>query len=147
MPCGVAGGQLRGRDSFDMKKQKPKTKPMRMTQREERELLTAKIRKMGLKPAPFNPSGKFSILIACVLLSGCTTFHVTQTDESPNERVIRSEIKATAWFSSAQNVAKLKALQTDKTQSFGADTVGQQGATNTVEALKAIGNIIQMMRP
>lgn len=85
--------------------------------------------------------------VGCVLLTGCTTFHVTQTDESPNERIIRSEIKATAWFSSAQNVAKLKALQTDKTQSFGTDAIGQQGATNTVEALKSVARILELLRP
>lgn len=83
----------------------------------------------------------------CLLLNGCTTFHVTQIDESPNERTIRSEIKATAWFSSAQNVAKIKALQTDKTQSFGTDTIGQQGATNTAEALKSIAHILELLRP
>lgn len=86
-----------------------------------------------------------SAWLACV--NGCTTFHVTQTDESPNERIIRSDIKATAWFSSAQNVAKLKALQTDKTQSFGTDALGQQGATNSVEALKAIAHILELLRP
>lgn len=88
-----------------------------------------------------------SAWLGCVLLTGCTTFHVTQTDESPNERIIRSDIKATAWFSSAQNVAKLKALQTDKTQSFGTDALGQQGATNTVEALKAVAHILELLRP
>lgn len=87
------------------------------------------------------------LTLSCVLLAGCTTFHVVQTDESPNERIIRSDIKATAWFSSSQNVAKLKALQTDKTQSFGTDSIGQQGATNSVEALKAIAHILELLRP
>lgn len=90
--------------------------------------------------------------IACVLLvllccAGCTTFHVTQTDESPNERIITLDIKGTAWFSSAQNISKLKALQTDKTQSFGADSLTQHGATNSVEALKAIAHILELLRP
>lgn len=81
------------------------------------------------------------------LACGCTSFHVTQTDESPNERTIRTDIKATAWFSSAQSVAKLKAIQTDKTQSFGSEAIGQQGATNTVEALKSIAHILELLRP
>jgi len=85
--------------------------------------------------------------VAAGLLSGCTTFHVTQTDTSPDERIIKSEIKATAWFSSAQNVARIKAIQTDKTQSFGTDGLGQQGATNTTEALKAIAHILELLRP
>lgn len=89
---------------------------------------------------------KRAVLI-CSLLCGCTTFHVTQTDESPGERTIRSDIRATAWFSSAQNVAKLKAIQTDKTQSFGADSVGQRGATNSIEALKSVVRILELLQP
>ncbi len=79
--------------------------------------------------------------------AGCTTFEVTQTDESPDERFIRTHIKATAWFSSSQSIAKIKALQTDKTQSFGSDAIGQQGATNTVEVLKSIARILELLRP
>ena len=84
-------------------------------------------------------------LTAC--LTGCTTFHVKQTDTSPGERVIQSEITATAWFSSAQNIAKIKALQTDKTQSFGTDLMGQQGATNMLQALQALDSILGKIRP
>ena len=86
-------------------------------------------------------------LVLCVLACGCTQFRVTQTDESPDERIIRTDIKATAWFSSAQNVAKLKALQTDKTQSFGSDAFTQQGGTNVVEALNGIARILEALRP
>jgi hypothetical protein len=82
-----------------------------------------------------------------LLCCSCTTFRVTQVDESPNERTIRTEISATAWFSSAQNISKIKALQTDKTQSFGSDAIGQHGATNTVEALRAIIRIMELVRP
>jgi len=86
--------------------------------------------------------------IAClVFFTSCTTFHVKQTDESPESRKISSDIHATAWFSSAQNLSKIKALQTDKTQSFGADGLGQQGATNAVEALNAIARILEALRP
>ena len=85
--------------------------------------------------------------ILALALTGCTTFTVTQTDISPDERIITSKVSATAWFSSAQNIAKIKALQTDKTQSFGADGLAQHGATNTVEALKAIAEILKYVRP
>lgn len=91
----------------------------------------------GLAPA-------FLILLSA--LCGCTNFHVTQTDESP-QRKIRSDITATAWFSSAQSVAKLQAIQTDKTQSFGTVGMQQQGATNVVEGLKALSRILELMRP
>lgn len=86
-------------------------------------------------------------LILLLCLTGCTSFHVTQVDESPNERKITLDIRATAWFSSAQSIAKIKALQTDKTQSFGSDNLEQQGATNTVEALKHIAHIIELLKP
>jgi len=86
-------------------------------------------------------------LAIALALVGCTTFHVEQTDESPGERLVRSDIKATAWFSSAQSVAKLKALQTDKSQSFGTEAMNQQGATNTAAVLQAIANILQATRP
>lgn len=86
-------------------------------------------------------------IAVCILLGGCAHFHVTQIDESPNERIITTEIKGTAWFSSSQNIARIKALQTDKTQSFGSDGFGQQGATNSVEALKAIAHILELIRP
>ena len=90
---------------------------------------------------------KSILALVAVALCGCTTFHVVQTDESPNERIIKSDIHAVAWFSSAQSLAKIKALQTDKTQSFGADGFGQQGATNAVEALSAIARIVEALRP
>ncbi len=83
------------------------------------------------------------LLLAC---GGCTTFSVSQIDESPNERTIKTDIKATAWFSSAQNLSKIKALQSDKTQSFGSDAIGQHGATNTVEALRAIVEILKLVK-
>ncbi len=88
-----------------------------------------------------------SIILIPTLLTGCTSFHVTQIDESPGERKITLEIKGTAWFSSSQNIAKIKAIQTDKTQSFGTDGINQKGATNVVEALKSIEHIIELLKP
>lgn len=90
---------------------------------------------------------RLAAIAACVLLGGCAQFSVKQTDISPNERIITTEIKGTAWFSSSQNIARIKALQTEKTQSFGSDGFGQQGATNSVEALKAIAHILELIRP
>jgi hypothetical protein len=90
---------------------------------------------------------KTILLLLLTTLTGCTTFHVSQLDESPEERTIRTEIKATAWFSSAQNLAKIKALQTDKTQSFGVDAMSQHGATNAVQALGSIVRILELLRP
>jgi hypothetical protein len=87
------------------------------------------------------------LLLLPALLCGCTLLSVEQRDETPNGRSITTKVSGSAWFSSAQHITKLKALQTEKTQSFGTDTIGQQGATNGVEALKAIGHILEMLRP
>jgi hypothetical protein len=83
---------------------------------------------------------------AAALLLGCTTFHVRQNDESP-ERKISLDIQGFAWFSGAQNITKLKAVQTDKTQSFGTDQIGMQGPTNTIAALQSIVKILELLRP
>lgn len=85
-----------------------------------------------------------AVLMLCV---SCTTFHVTQIDESPGERRISLDIKGTAWFSSSTHIAKLKALQSDKVQSFGTDNFTQQGATNTIAALQNIVRILELVRP
>ena len=82
-------------------------------------------------------------LLALLTLTSCTTFTVTQTDDSIGDRTITTRIKATAWFSSAQNLAKIKALQTDKTQSFGADAMSQQGATNVVGVLNSTADLLR----
>ncbi len=81
------------------------------------------------------------------LAAGCARFSVTQIDESPNERTITTRISGTAFFSSAQNVPKIKALQTDKTQSFGTDALGQHGATNVAETVDALTRLVQSLRP
>ena len=86
------------------------------------------------------------ITLLLLTLAGCARFSVTQIDQSPGERTITTRIKGTAFFSSAQSVTKLKALQTDKTQSFGTDNINQ-AATNGVEALTAIARILEALRP
>ena len=71
-------------------------------------------------------------------LAGCARFSVTQIDESPDERTITTRLTGTAFFSSAQTISKIKAVQTDKTQSFGTDALGQHGATNVAETVDAL---------
>ena len=86
-----------------------------------------------------------------ILLTGCANLDGDQSDISISKdgtrREIRTKINANAWFSSAQTIEKLKATQTDKTQSFGTSAVGQQGATNSVAALEAIARILESLRP
>lgn len=90
------------------------------------------------------------LLLIC--LTGCTHFSVKQLDKSftidgTPEREISTELSGTAWFSSAQHLTGIKAITTDKTQSFGTSTFGQQGATNSVEALKALARIAEAVKP
>lgn len=85
--------------------------------------------------------------LALLLLTGCTSFHITQIDESPGERTITTEIKGSAWFSGAQNLTKLKAITTDKTQNVGFGSIGQQGPTNFIDALNALARIAEAVRP
>lgn len=79
----------------------------------------------------------------------CTMFHVHQTDGDPaNPKTQRTtDLSASAWFSSAQHLEKLRASQSDKTQSFGMGTATQQGDTNMVAALEAIARILEAIRP
>lgn len=97
-----------------------------------------------MRPAPVQMKAS---LLSLFLLTGCTTFHVTQIDESPGDRIITTEIKGAAWFSGAQSLTKIKALTTDKTQSFNAGHIGQQGPTNFIEALNALARIAEAVRP
>lgn len=76
------------------------------------------------------------VLIA-VTTVGCVQFSVTQRDESPDERIITTQVKATAFFSSAQAIKNATAIQTDKSQKVGAESVNQESsATNFIEILK-----------
>ena len=86
-------------------------------------------------------------LTLVMLVSGCTRLKVKQTDQRAVDQITTTEVTGTAWFSSAQHITKLKALQTEKTQSFGTDTIGQQGATNSVAALQAVAHILELLRP
>lgn len=86
------------------------------------------------------------LFVGCFAFVGCTTVKITQKDESP-ERTVSTDVKATAWFSSSQNITKIKTSQTDKTQSTGTEGMTQHGATNAIEALKVINDILGKVRP
>lgn len=88
-----------------------------------------------------------AILLCAGGLAGCTFLRIEQTDKSADERTITTKVSATAWFSSGQTLAKLKATTTDKTQSIGTDQLTQHGATNSVEALRQLARILELVRP
>lgn len=96
-----------------------------------------------------------TIPIALLLNVGCASFKADLADISKTvtvekngstntaSREITTRIKGTAAFSSAQTIEKLKALQTDKTQSIGTAAIGQHGATNVLESLETFLKILQ----
>lgn len=90
---------------------------------------------------------RLPILLTALLICGCSHFSVVQIDETPNKRVITTKITGQAWFSSSQSISKIKAQQTDKTQSFGTDQIGQTGATNTAATIMAITELLKTIRP
>lgn|GEM_PF-6130777 len=94
-----------------------------------------------------------SLLLACAC--GCATNTVQLHDKSleihPDgtkiQRDITTDITSTAVASSAQKAAKFKALQTDKTQSVNGDGLSQHGATNIVELIRGIADLVEKASP
>lgn len=86
-----------------------------------------------------------TLLILVLILVGCTQYRIQQVDESGTGRKITFRVNASSWFSSQQTIQNLKALQTDKTQSFGVDSSAQKGPTNTVEAIKAMKDLVEAL--
>lgn len=86
------------------------------------------------------------LLFLIPILTGCTTFSVVQKDISPDEREITTQVKAAAWFTSAQTLANLKASQSDKTQALGTTDLKQHGATNVAESLKALVELLRALQ-
>lgn len=89
---------------------------------------------------------------ACLSLSiGCAAFKSTQTDESNEKtglRKITTTIQSRTFFDSKSDLAKLKASQTDKTQSLGIGSLASESAgTNVMQSLDRTISILQLLRP
>lgn len=114
------------------------------------------VKKLG---GPINGKSAFAFLLLaplCLVSNGCaarmgahlkdisTSTEVTKNGSTnTTTRAITTDLSGSAWFSSKQNIAQFKALQTDKTQSIGGQGVGQQGATNAIRALELIRDITE----
>ena len=94
---------------------------------------------------------KLAALAALLALSGCARFHGEQrdisitfdeNDKTTQKREITTELSGTAWFSSAQNLSKFSASQTDKSQAFNGTGINQHGATNTVATIDALTKLL-----
>lgn len=88
---------------------------------------------------------KKTILLVSLLLVGCAHVNTEQTSTDTNGVTRTTKASGTTLFSSTQSIKSLRVSQTDKSQSVGAAGINQQGATNVVEALKAIDNIIKSL--
>lgn len=72
------------------------------------------------------------------VLAGCAQISVRQTAADGRE----TRLSGVVWFSSAQSLSKLRLTNTDKTQSVGAEDLGQHGATNTVATIEALTKLL-----
>ena len=82
-----------------------------------------------------------------LLLTGCARFNTLQESSTSTSGVTtrRTEVHGSALFSSVQSFAQPKLTQSDKTQTVGASSIGQQGATNTVELIKAVTELLKTL--
>jgi len=86
-----------------------------------------------------------------ILCQGCARFSTTQTDTSYDEqakpaRTITTKVSATTFFTAKSDLAKFKALQTDKTQSAAVGALGQESTDpKLIEAVGAgIGTALKV---
>jgi len=91
------------------------------------------------------------LFIFCALaLCGCASFKTQQSDKriSPDgtETTITTFAASRTFFSSKSNLAKWKARQSEGEQGAEVGGLSQQGATNSVEVLKAIADILSKAR-
>lgn len=112
--------------------------------------IVEKRNRAGAAPAaPAVPPGTAALLLLFGLLfltPGCTSFVVEQGDASP-ERTITFKLRGRAWFSGSQAIANLKAIQTDKSQSFGTDSISNRGPTNAVAVIEAATKLVEAAKP
>lgn len=91
---------------------------------------------------------KYATLLLAIAVTGCahiTTHQLNKTTSAGNEsHVVETTTRGTAFFSSAQNVANAKLGNSDKGQTVGVSQLGQQGATNSVEVLQKILEILKV---
>jgi hypothetical protein len=99
------------------------------------------------KPADVKAAIVSILLIGALLIGvGCARFSTTQTDSRDGEKTTITT-KAASWtlFSSKSSLAKWKATQTEKSQGAEVGGLEQQGGTNAVAVLQAIGTLLQAL--
>lgn len=85
---------------------------------------------------------KIATAISVIALCGCANFSSEQTDLSYEKgspsRTITTKTKARTVFSSKSDLARYKALTTDKTQSLGIGTLNLESPTNNLMIIDAV---------
>jgi len=82
-------------------------------------------------------------VLLVVLAAGCARFKSEITERTKEGGSKITLVKASTLFESKSDLAKFKALQTDKTQSIGIGSLGQESnATNVVRSLELINAIL-----
>ena len=86
------------------------------------------------------------LALAIGLALGCARFSTKQQDiryeGGKPATAITTKASSYTLFSSKSALANFKASQTEKTQGATVGSLNQQGATNTVEVLKALAEIL-----
>lgn len=79
-------------------------------------------------------------LLLLLLLSGCSTFHTTQTEYGTNGLPSKStEVRITSLFDAHSDVTKLRTTFTDKSQGIGVGTISENvSSTNLYDGLGLI---------
>ena len=89
---------------------------------------------------------KVITLLTCLLLCGCARFSTTQKDIRYEADGAKTEIttKAAGWtlFSASSSLASWKATQTEGEQGAEVGNLVQQGGTNAVATLDALGRVL-----
>lgn len=87
----------------------------------------------------------FFLSVLVVVLTGCSTFTVNQTDisttlpDGTETRTITSETKARTFFDAKSGLANFKTTQTDKTQSSSVGSLNQEASgSNAVNVVQAV---------
>lgn len=85
-------------------------------------------------------------ILAAISLCGCARFQSVQTDLSYEEgtpsRQITTRTSSTTFFASKSDLARYKALTTDKTQSLGIGSLNLESPTNNLEILERIAGAV-----
>ncbi len=91
------------------------------------------------------------MMIALLGLVGCAHFQTTQTDTTTDKSGVVSSrttrASATTFLDAKSDLAKFKALQSEKSQSASVGTLGQESSgTNITSSVQALANLVNALK-